>query len=103
MDFAVTMRESRKDPANNALLANFRLSSEPEIFVDKYRLSTQIGTKTCKNVHATCAHVPTDLPFRMPPLVVGEEEEEEEDARDFLTRCSFPFSSIPKDVKQQRA
>ncbi len=25
----------------------------------------------CKNVYATCVHVPTELPFCMPPLAVG--------------------------------
>ncbi len=40
-------------------------------FVTKHRLSTQIGAKrakTCKQ----CVHIPTELPFCKPPLVVGQ-------------------------------
>ena len=37
-------------PTNKALLINFLLSSDAEIFVDKRRLSMQIDAKACKNV-----------------------------------------------------
>ncbi len=40
-------------PTNNALLINFRLSSDAQIFVAKRQLSIQIGAKTCKNMCAT--------------------------------------------------
>ena len=45
---------AKPDPTNNALLINFLLSSDAEIFVTKHRLSIQIGAKHAKNVHATC-------------------------------------------------
>ncbi len=32
-------------------------------FVDNHRLSTQVGAKRAKNVCATCACIPTELPF----------------------------------------
>ncbi len=41
-------------PTNNALVLNFLLSSEAEIFVDERRPSTQVGAKTCKDVYAMC-------------------------------------------------
>ncbi len=63
-------KESLASPTSDALLINFRLSSDAEIFVNKHRLSLQIGAKRAK----TCmqgVYVPTDLPFCMPQLVVG--------------------------------
>ncbi len=42
-------------PTNKALLIDFLLSSDAEIFVTKHRLSIQIGAQTCKNVYAMCA------------------------------------------------
>ena len=43
-----------------------KLSTElrrQKIFVFKHRLSMQVGAQTrAKNVHATCTHVPTELP-----------------------------------------
>ena len=41
-----------------------------KFFVNKHRLSMQIGIKRAK----TCVqhvHIPTELPFYKPPLVVG--------------------------------
>ncbi len=59
-------------PTNNALLINFRLSSDAEIFGNEPRLSVQIGTKRAKKKTLTQrVHIPTELPFRDPPLVVG--------------------------------
>ncbi len=49
-------------PTNNALLINFLLSSDEEIFVNKHRLGMQIGAKLAK----TClqgVRIPTELPF----------------------------------------
>ncbi len=39
-------------------------------FFNKHRLSTQIGAKRAKTC-VQCAHIPTELPFCIPPLVVG--------------------------------
>ena len=62
----------RACPANNdALLINFRLSSDAENFVNKHRLSMQTGAKTCKKTCMQRVHIPTELPFCMPSLVVG--------------------------------
>ncbi len=43
-------------PTNNALLTNFRPSSDAEIFVKNHRLSIKIGGQTCKNVYALSFH-----------------------------------------------
>ena len=43
-------------PTNNTLSINFRLSSDAEIFVNKHRLSMQIGAPKYKNVYATCIY-----------------------------------------------
>ncbi len=58
-------------PTNNATLTNFLLSSDAEIFVNKHRPSMQIGAKRAKTC-MQCVHIPTELPFCMPPLVVGQ-------------------------------
>ena len=65
---------SRKPyPTNNATLINFPLSSDAEIFVNNRRLSMQIGAKRAKNVYAMhVVHIPTELPFCVPPLLVGK-------------------------------
>ena len=39
-------------------------------FVNKQRLSIQIGTKRAKTC-TQCVDIPTELPFCIPPLVVG--------------------------------
>ncbi len=57
-------------PTNNALLINFRPSSDTEILllsIDWARKSAPKCAKTC----VRCLCVPTKLPFCMPPLVVG--------------------------------
>ncbi len=61
-------------PTNNALLINFRLSSDAEILL----LSTDLAyipnrCQTCKNVYAMCIdiYIPIDLSFCIPPLIVG--------------------------------
>ena len=60
------------DPTNNALLVNCRLSSDEETFVNNRRLSIQIGAKRAKTcIH--CVHIPTELTFCIPQLVVGRE------------------------------
>ncbi len=46
----------RPVPTDDALLINFLLGSDAEIFVNKHRLSMRIGAQTCKNVHAMCAY-----------------------------------------------
>ncbi len=68
-----------EDPTNNALLMNFLLSSDAEIFVNKHRLSMQICTKRAK-MCMQCVFIATELSFCIASLVVGEEEEEERDA-----------------------
>ena len=54
-------------PTNNTLLISFRLSRN---FVNKHRLSMQIGAKRGKKC-LQCVHISTELPFCIPPLVVG--------------------------------
>ena len=43
-------------PTNKAPLANFRLSSDAEIFVNKHRSSVQIGATRAQNVCAMCMY-----------------------------------------------
>ena len=58
-------------PTNNAMLINFLLTSDAEVFVAKHRLSIQIVAKRAKNVYATSIrYIPTEL-AHTPPLVVG--------------------------------
>ncbi len=64
---------------NHALLVKFRLSSDAEILLLSTETSIQVGAKlakTCMN----CVHIPTELPFCAPPLVVGHLELLREDA-----------------------
>ncbi len=59
-----------RHPTNNTLLTNFRLSSDAKKIVHEHRPSIQMGAKRAK----TCVqrvHVPTELPFCVPPLLVG--------------------------------
>ncbi len=59
-------------PNRQTLLINFRLSSDAEIFVDKHQLHLQIGAKRAEMcMHCVHTYIPTELPFCMPPLVVG--------------------------------
>ncbi len=59
-------------PTNNALLINFLLSSDAEIFVNRHQLSTQIGTKRAKKVCVCNLYVfQLSFHFCTPPLVVG--------------------------------
>ncbi len=58
-------------PTNNATLINFRLSSDAKNFVNKHRLSIQIGARRAKTC-VQCVHIPTELPLCIPPLVVGQ-------------------------------
>ena len=61
-----------KSPTNDALSINFWPSSDAEIFVGKHRLGMRTGAKRAK----TCVQrvrIPTELPFCIPPLVVGNE------------------------------
>ena len=58
-------------PTNNALLINFRLSSNADIIVTKHRLGMLIGAQTCEKCAFNIVRIPTELPFCMPPLVVG--------------------------------
>ena len=57
-------------PTNNALLIKFRLSSDTIFFVNKHRPSMQIDAKRAKTC-VQCVRIPTELPFCIPPLVVG--------------------------------
>ncbi len=57
-------------PANNSLLINFRLSSDAEILLTNTDRACELSPKRAK----TCTQrvrIPTELPFCMPPLVVG--------------------------------
>ncbi len=61
---------SRGYPTNNALLINFGLSSDAEILL----VSTDWAYKSAPNVQETCVQcvrIPTELPFCIPPSVVG--------------------------------
>ncbi len=60
-------------PTNNALLINFRLSSDAEIFANNHRLSITSRCQTCKKRVCNVYKIPTELPFCTPPLVVGME------------------------------
>ncbi len=57
-------------PTNNALLINFRLSSGCRNFVDKHRQSMQLCARHART-RMQRVHIPTELPFGIPPLVVG--------------------------------
>ena len=64
------VRIGRACPTNNALLINFRLGSDAEIFVYNHRLSMQTGAKHAK----TCmerVRIPTELQFCVPSVMVG--------------------------------
>ena len=67
-------------PTNNALLIIFLLSSVAEIFVTNPRLSMQVGTK-CEKTCVQHVHVLTELPFCMPPLLVGKGRERERERK----------------------
>ncbi len=68
--------KEEENPTNNALLLiNFRLSSDAEIFANEHRLSTQIGAKRAKNVHAMCIY--SDWASMLHTIFGGWEEEEE--------------------------
>ncbi len=58
------------NPTNSALIINFQLSSDGEILLRSadraYKLAPNIA-KSCMQ----CVHIPTELPFCIPPLVVG--------------------------------
>ncbi len=74
------------NPTNNALSINFRLSFQCRSFVNKHRLSIQVGAKRAKTcMH--CVHLPTELPFCIPPLVVGNP------ASHFIIIIQFPSSA----------
>ena len=68
-----TVELGHADPTNNALFMNFRPSSDAELFVSKLRLSMQIGAERAKTC-TQCVYIPTELPFCVPPLVVGKLE-----------------------------
>ena len=57
-------------PTNNALLINFRLSSDAGILLTSTDWAHKFDGKRAKTcMH--CVHIPTELPFCIPPLVVG--------------------------------
>ncbi len=69
-------RIGERDPTNsflqfipNKLLTELRCRN----FVNKHRLSTQIGPKRAKT-RMQCAYIPTELPFCVLSLVVGERD-----------------------------
>ncbi len=57
-------------PTNNALLIIFRLNSAAEILLLSTDLAYKSGAKRAKTC-MQCVHIPTELPFWIPPLVVG--------------------------------
>ncbi len=68
-------RGGGESPTNNALLINFLVSSDAEtllISTDRAYKSAPKRAKTCTQ----CVHILTELPFCMPPLVVGKEGRE---------------------------
>ena len=62
--------KTHTQPTTHSLLIDFRPSSDAEILLISLRLSIQIGAKRA-NTCMQCAHIPTELPFCIPPLVVG--------------------------------
>ncbi len=68
---AVVLGDRMGDPTDNALVINFRVSSDAEITLINTGRAHKIGAKTCKNVACNVYRIPTDVPFCMPPLVVG--------------------------------
>ena len=58
-------------PTNNALLRNFRLSSDAEVLPNKHRPGMPIDAKHAKKHVCNVYYIPTGLPFCTPPLVVG--------------------------------
>ncbi len=58
-------------PTDNALLINFGLSSDAEIFVSKCRMSMRIGAVRPQKCVCNVYIFPTGLPFCIPPLLVG--------------------------------
>ncbi len=58
-------------PANNALLANFRLNSDAEIFVTKHRLSIRVWVPDVQKHVRNAYVITTELPLCAPPLAVG--------------------------------
>ncbi len=63
-------RKKKRCPTNNAPLIGFRLSSDAEILL----ISSDWACKNRAKRAKTCmqyAYVPTELPFCVPPLVVG--------------------------------
>ena len=78
-------------PTNSALLINFRLSSDAEILLIKCRLSIRIGAKT-----SHCVHIPTVLPFCIPPLVVEYHNFNFFGGEDFFRlKGGIPWSILP--------
>ena len=57
-------------PTNNALLRTFGLSFYAEILLMSTDSALPIGTKYAKTC-MQCVYIPTELPFCIPPLVVG--------------------------------
>ncbi len=59
-------------PTKGRALSKLPTEQRCRNFVNKHRLSVQIGAKRTKNVYiCQCAHFPTELPFCIPPLLVG--------------------------------
>ncbi len=63
-----TFHGEKRPNQQRALLINSRLSSGAEFFVNKHRLSMQIGGQMC--MQFVC--IPTELPFCITPLLVGD-------------------------------
>ena len=57
---------------NQQLTLNNLPTELKKFLVNNHRLSIQIGTKQAKTC-MQCLHVPTELPFCIPPLVVGHD------------------------------
>ena len=88
-----TYREAH--PTNNALLINFRLSSNAEIFVNKHRLSKQIDAKRAKKTCMQRVRIPTELLF-LHATVGGWAGEEDEDMEEEVERDCSPPPPPPK-------
>ena len=57
-------------PTDNSLLISFRLSSDAKKLFNKHWLSIKIGARRAKTC-MRCVPILTELPFCIPPLVVG--------------------------------
>ncbi len=62
---------SRRLPNQQRTLNKLPTELQYRNFVNKHRLSIQIGAKCAKMCAQCVLHIPTELPFCLPPLLVG--------------------------------